>query len=574
MAIQLQKTLRKFPPCRAACPAHVNVQAYVALIQKGLFKEAVEVIRRDMPFPAICGRVCFSPCEDACARVNVDQAVAIRGLKRIVADIEREMGKVTAKPVPKKYGEKVAVIGAGPAGLTAAYELAKLGYPVTVFERMPEPGGMMRYCIPEFRLEKFVVANEIAYIQETGVEIKTGVEFGRDITIQSLKEDGYKAIFIAIGTQLGSKLNIPGEDLEGVINAVDFLRAVNSGKPIKVGKRVAVVGGGNTAIDAARTAKKLGAREVIVLYRRSREEMPAHPYEVELAERDGIIFYFLVAPTRIIGENGKVKAIECVRMRLGEPDSTGRRRPIPISFSEHQYEVEMVIPAIGQIAETNLLPREILIERNGDLQVNYDPVTLATNIPGVFVGGDLATGPASIIEAVAAGKRAAESIHLYLRGMDMLRDRESQITEVTWVKNWNLLEKKDRRYYPPVEKPHMSFEEAIEYLEQLKGRARFEAFRCLECGPCAECLANLDLCEGDKAVVNEGKCVGCNVCAVVCPFGAIKKNSRRVAQVDEDLCKGCGICASRCPERAIEMKKLTDDEILKVVVKSLMEAAE
>ncbi|MEM1785536.1 MAG: 4Fe-4S binding protein, partial [Candidatus Bathyarchaeia archaeon] len=230
--------------------------------------------------------------------------------------------------------------------------------------------------------------------------------------------------------------------------------------------------------------------------------------------------------------------------------------------------------AIGQIAETNLLPREILIERNGDLQVNYDPVTLATNIPGVFVGGDLATGPASIIEAVAAGKRAAESIHLYLRGMDMLRDRESQITEVTWVKNWNLLEKKDRRYYPPVEKPHMSFEEAIEYLEQLKGRARFEAFRCLECGPCAECLANLDLCEGDKAVVNEGKCVGCNVCAVVCPFGAIKKNSRRVAQVDEDLCKGCGICASRCPERAIEMKKLTDDEILKVVVKSLMEAAE
>lgn len=574
MAVQLQKTLRKFPPCRAACPAHVNVQAYVALIQKGLFKEAVEVIRRDMPFPAICGRVCFSPCEDACARVNVDQAVAIRGLKRLVADIERELGKVTAKPIPKRYSEKVAIIGAGPAGLTAAYELAKLGYPVTVFERMPEPGGMMRYCIPEFRLEKFVVANEIAYIQETGVEIKTGVEFGRDITIQSLKEEGYKAIFIAIGTQLGSKLNIPGEDLEGVINAVDFLRAVNSGKSIKVGKRVAVVGGGNTAIDAARTAKKLGSREVIVLYRRSREEMPAHHYEVELAERDGIIFYFLVAPTRIIGENGKVKAIECVRMRLGEPDSTGRRRPIPISFSEHQYEVEMVIPAIGQVAEVNLLPREILIEKNGDLQVYYDPVTLATNVPGVFVGGDLATGPASIIEAVAAGKRAAESIHLYLRGMDMLRDREVPITEVTWVKNWNSIDKKDRRYYPPVEKPHMSLEEAIEYLEQLKGRARFEAFRCLECGPCAECLASLDLCEGDKAVVNESKCVGCNVCAVVCPFGAIRKNLRRVAQVDEDLCKGCGICASRCPERAIEMKKLTNDEILKAVVESLREAAE
>ncbi|MEM3770414.1 MAG: FAD-dependent oxidoreductase, partial [Candidatus Bathyarchaeia archaeon] len=209
--------VRKLPPCRAACPAHVNVQAYVALIQRGKFKEAVEVIRRDLPFPAICGRVCFSPCEDACARVNLDQAVAVRALKRLVADIEREQGRVVAEPVPKKYSEKIAIIGAGPAGLTAAYELAKLGYPVTVFERMAEPGGMMRYCIPDFRLEKFVVANEIAYIKDVGVEIKTGVEFGKDITIENLKKDGYKAIFFAIGTQLGMKLNVPGEDLEGVI---------------------------------------------------------------------------------------------------------------------------------------------------------------------------------------------------------------------------------------------------------------------------------------------------------------------------------------------------------------------
>jgi len=566
-----EKTLqiRKLPPCRAACPAHVNVQAYVALIQRGKFKEAVEVIRKDLPFPAICGRVCFSPCEDACARVNLDQAVAIRALKRLVADIEREQGRVIAQPVPKKYSEKVAIIGAGPAGLTAAYELAKLGYPVTVFERMDEPGGMMRYCIPDFRLEKFVVANEIAYIKDLGVEIKTGVEFGRDITLESLKNEGHKAIFIAIGTQVGMKLNVPGEDLEGVINAVDFLRAIALGKKIVIGEKVAVIGGGNTAIDAARTAKKHGAKEVMILYRRSREEMPALPHEVELAEKDGIKFYFLVTPKQIIGENGKVKAVECLRMRLGEPDKSGRRRPIPIAFSEHQYEVDMVIPALGQVVETSVLPPELLSKEKRGPPLQVDPLTLETNIPGVFAGGDVATGPASIIEAVAAGKRAAVSIHRYLRGEDLRKDREEAIEETTWVKDWRLLEKKERRYESPIEKPHLSFEEARAYLEKLKRQARFEAFRCLGCGPCAECLASMDLCEGDKAVVDEGKCVGCNVCVVVCPVGAIKKNEKGVAQVNEDVCKGCGLCAARCPEQAISMKKLSNEQILDMVLTAL-----
>lgn len=561
--------IRKLPPCRAACPAHVNVQAYVALIQKGEFEEAVEVIRKDLPFPAICGRVCFSPCEDACARVNLDQAVAVRSLKRLVADIEHEQGRVIAEPVPKKYSEKVAIIGAGPAGLAAAYELAKLGYPVTVFERMAEPGGMMRYCIPDFRLEKFVVANEISYIKDLGVEIKTGVEFGKDITLESLKKDGYKAVFIAIGTQLGVKLYIPGEDLDGVMNAVDFLRAIAIGEKITVGERVAVIGGGNTAIDAARMAKRLGAREVMILYRRSRGEMPALPHEVELAERDGIKFYFLVAPKRIIGENGRVKAVECLRMRLGEPDENGRRRPIPIAFSEHQYEVDMVIPALGQMVETSVLPPELISKEKQGPLLQVDPLTLETNIPGVFAGGDVVTGPASIIEAVGAGKRAAVSIHRYLRGEDLRKDRDEKIEETTWVKDWRLLEKKERRYDAPIEKPHLSFEEAREYLERLKRHARFEAFRCLSCGPCAECLASMDLCEGDKAVVDEGKCVGCNVCASVCPVGAIKKNEKGVAQVNEDLCKGCGLCAARCPERAISMKKLSDEQVLTMVLTAL-----
>ncbi|MGB9740313.1 MAG: FAD-dependent oxidoreductase [Candidatus Bathyarchaeia archaeon] len=564
-----QTKVKKLPPCRSACPAHVNVQGYVSLIQRGKFREAVEIIRKDMPFPAICGRVCFSPCEDACARTNVDQAVAIRALKRIVADIEREQGRVKPEPIPKKYSEKVAIIGAGPAGLTAAYELAKLGYPVTVFERMAEPGGMMRYCIPNFRLEKFVVTNEIAYIKDLSVEIKTGVEFGKDITLESLRKDGYKAIFLAIGTQKGMKLNVPGEELEGVVNAVDFLRAISLGEPIKVGERVAVIGGGNTAIDAARTAKKLGAKEVIILYRRSREEMPALPHEIAEAERDGVKFYFLVAPKQIIGENGKVKAVECLRMRLGEPDKSGRRKPIPISFSEHQYEVDMVIPALGQVLELSCVPPELLDKEARAPSIKVDFTTMETNVKGVFAGGDMATGPANIIEAVGAGKKAAVSIHLYLRGQDPRIAREEKIEETTWVKNWGYVKKKERRYEPPLEKPHLSFEEAREYLEKLKRQARFEAFRCLGCGPCAECLASMDLCEGDKAVVDEGKCVGCNVCAVVCPVGAIKKNEKGVAQVDEELCKGCGLCAARCPERAITMKKLSNEQILTMVLTAM-----
>jgi NADPH-dependent glutamate synthase beta subunit-like oxidoreductase/Pyruvate/2-oxoacid:ferredoxin oxidoreductase delta subunit len=557
---------RLLPPCRAACPARVNVQGYVSLLQRGKFRDAVEIIRDDMPFPAICGRVCFSPCEDACARTNVDQAVAIRALKKLAADVEREKAQVKSEPIPKKHNEKVAIIGAGPAGLTAAYELAKLGHPVTVFERMAKPGGMMRYCIPDFRLEKFVVANEIEYIEDLGVEIRTGVEFGKDISLESLREDGYKAVFVAIGTQQGMKLNVLGEDAIGVITAVDFLRDIALGKPVDVGARVAVIGGGNSAIDAARTAKRFGAKEAIVLYRRSREEMPALPIEVSEAEKDGVRFYFLVAPKQIINEDGKVKAIECVRMRLGEPDESGRRRPIPISSSEHRYEVDMVIPALGQLAETSCIPKELLDKEARVPLISTDSLTLETKLPGVFAGGDIVSGPASIIEAVGAGKRAAVSIHLYLTGHDLHSGRDENIEETTWVKHWGRIGKKEARYEPLTEKPRLSFEEAADYLERIERNAKFEACRCLGCGPCAECLANTDLCEADKAVVDEPACIGCNVCAVVCPFEAVKKNENGVAQVNQDRCKGCGICAARCPEQAITMKKLTNERVVSLAL--------
>jgi 2-oxoacid:acceptor oxidoreductase delta subunit (pyruvate/2-ketoisovalerate family) len=551
----------KLPPCRAACPAHVNVQGYVSLIQRGKFKEAVELIRKDMPFPAICGRVCFSPCEDACARVNLDQAVAIRALKRIVADIEREQGRVKPAPIPKTRTEKVAVIGAGPAGLAAAYDLAKLGYPVTVFERMPESGGMMFYAIPSFRLEKFVVDNEIAYVKDIGVEIKTGMEFGKDITLESLRNEGYRAVFVSIGTQVSRKMNVPGEDLEGVVHGLKFLRAFSLGQHIDVGERVAVIGGGNSAVDAARTAKRLGAKKVMVLYRRTRNEMPALLHEVEAAEKEGIAFHFLISPKRIIGENGKVKAVECLRMRLGEPDSSGRRRPISISFSEHQYEVDLVIPAIGQIPERSCVSNEFLDEEAKAALIPVDPVTMKTRIPGVFAGGDIVSGQASIIQAVGAGKQAAVSIHRYLTGQDLKAGRE-EAEETTWVKDWETLKKKSRRYEAPTEKTRLSFEEAESFLKETRRKAMFEAFRCIGCGPCSGCLAGIDLCEEDKAVVDESRCTGCNTCAIVCPVGAIEKNEDEIAQVNEDLCKGCGICAAHCPERAVTMNQLTDENIL------------
>jgi len=435
---------------------------------------------------------------------------------------------------------------------------------------MPEPGGMMRYGIPDYRLQKYVVANEIAYIQDLGVEIKVGIEFGTDIRLDTLRKEGYKAIFIANGAQLSRKLRIPGEDLEGVFHAVEFLRHISLGKTVDVDEKVAVIGGGNSAIDAAWTSLRLGAKEVKILYRRSRNEMPALPHEIEAAKEKGVKFHFLVAPKQIIDEGDRVKLVECLRMELGEPDASGRRRPVPVQGSEHTYEVDTVIVAIGQLTETACLPSTLLDERARTIPV--DPLTLETKIPGVFAGGDITTGPASIIEAISAGKRATVSIYRYLNGEDLRIGRENEIEETTWVKDWEEITKKPERYTAPhidIGRQKVSFEEADEVLAKTKEVAMFEARRCLECGPCSECLGSEELCEADKAVVDETLCTGCNVCVVVCPYGAIKKNELGVAQVDEDLCKGCGTCSASCPDRAITMQRSTVVQIVTNVVAAL-----
>jgi NADPH-dependent glutamate synthase beta subunit-like oxidoreductase/Pyruvate/2-oxoacid:ferredoxin oxidoreductase delta subunit len=412
---------RKFPPCRSACPAHVNVQAYVSLIQKGKYQEAVDIIRSDMPFPAICGRVCFSPCEKACVRNNVDQPLAVHALKKFVADFEMLQG--TAKPtqIPKTHSEQIAVIGAGPAGLTAAYELTKQGYPVTVFERMPETGGKMRYTIPESRLEKIIVENEATYIKNLGVKIETGVALGKDITLDGLFEKGYKAVFLAIGTQ----------------------------------KEMDLTGSG--------------------------------------------------VPEALQGEKARMPTI---------------------------------------ITE---------------------PLTLETTIKGVFAGGDVATGPSSIILSVAQGKRAAVSINLFLSGADMRSGREESFEKTTWAKD-KAVKKKERRLSPGSVQVSGSLDGLRDYIVEAEKEAKFEAYRCLGCGPCAECLGTTDLCEGDKAMVDEARCIGCNVCAVVCPFGAASKDENNIAQVAGELCKGCGLCAARCPVKAITMKKLNGDRIISLAL--------
>jgi len=397
--------------CYKRCPQRLNLPEIFLLARNiaaergylSKFSEGLQLIGKEMPFAGVCGLVCFG---------KVDDPKAAELLEQYVAEYEKEREKTI--PAFKKRREKVAIIGSGPAGLTAAYELAMMRYQVTVFEALPKSGGMLRIGIPEFRLPREVLDAEIKHIENLGVNIKTNVLFGKDITIDSLFKDGYKAIFIAIGAQKSRKLRIKGEQLKGVVHAIDLLREVNMGKKVELGDKIAVIGGGNVAIDAARTVLRLGAKEVTILYRRSREEMPANSWEVREAEREGVKIQFLVAPKRILSKDAKLVAIECIRMELGEPDEGGRRRPIPVEGSEFTVELDTMILAIGESPDYSLLPKAIKITEQKTILVH--PLTLETSISGVFAGGDVATGPATVIEAIVAGKKAAHSINDYLTG--------------------------------------------------------------------------------------------------------------------------------------------------------------
>ena len=405
-------------PCKAECPAHIPVQGYIKLASLGRYTEALELIKKENPFPAVCGRICNKRCEDACTRGSIDDPIAIDDIKKFIAEKDLE---ASTRFVPKMlnqigrpYPEKIAVIGAGPAGLSCAYYLAVKGYPVTVFEKESVPGGMLTLGIPSFRLEKNVVNAEIDVLKELGVEFRFGVEVGKNMTLDALRADGYKAIYLAVGASKGTPAGCPGDDLKGVFTGVEFLRAVNLGKRPTIGKQVAVIGGGNVAIDVARAAVRRGA-DVTLLYRRSREEMPAADEEVAEAEAEGVKFRFLSAPVEILGEKGKATAIKVETMTLGEPDEKGRRRPIEVPGSEFEMACDSVIMALG--TSPNPLLRkatpDLEYSDRGGIVVKDDTVT--TMKDGVFAGGDAVTGAATVIKAMGAGKKAAAAIDAYIK---------------------------------------------------------------------------------------------------------------------------------------------------------------
>ena len=406
-------------PCKAGCPAHISIPGFIAAIAQGKCADGLKLIKKEMPFPGICGRVCPHPCEAKCSRGVTDEPVAIMYLKRFLADLDLTCQSPFVQKIKGKKEDGVAIIGSGPAGLTAAHYLAIEGYPVTVFEKLPLAGGMMAVGIPEYRLPRNILQAEINAILDLGVELKLNCHIGKDIQFNDLQKK-FKAIFISVGCHRPLKLHVPGEDdLEGVIDAITFLREINMGKPVELGGKLLVIGGGNAAIDCARMALRLGCEEVSILYRRTQEEMPAYPQEVEEALEEGIEIQFLTTPVRIIGVNGRVTRVECTRMRLGEPDASGRRRPLPLKGSEFSLEADVVVTAIGQTPDLGFLSENLGMALSRKNLIEVDPRTAATNLSGVFAGGDVASGPRTVVEAVAYGKRAAKSIELYLRGEDI-----------------------------------------------------------------------------------------------------------------------------------------------------------
>jgi len=475
-------------PCQHTCPVGINIPQYVVHIAAGEYLEAIDTIRERNPFPAICGRICHHPCEGRCRRGELDESVAIRTLKRFVADwyFDHVSELPKPEPFPQTHSQKVAVVGAGPCGLSGAYFLAQMGYPVTVFEALPIGGGMLSVAIPDFRLPREVIEEEIDYIAKRGVEIRYNTPINVNFTIEDLKKGGFEAVFIAGGAQRSQRIGIPGEleDLEGFYYGLRFLRDVKVGKPVRIGRRVAVIGGGNVALDAARSALRLGADEVSILYRRSWEEMPVTEVEYDEALAEGIQVNFLVSPTRIVSENWKVAGLQCIHMSLGEPDASGRRRPVPIPGSEFFADVDTVIAAVGQAPDLSFLPPDSALERTRWERLAVDDNRLATNVPGVFAGGDFVTGPAMVIEAIAAGRRGAIAIDKYLKGdtsrVEIYDLKPSVIEEVISreEETWEPQFRPEIAQLPAEERKHSFKETELGFSEE---KARQEAKRCLRC---------------------------------------------------------------------------------------------
>ena len=469
------------PPCEVACPAGVDAASYIVLISQGRFTEALEVLRRTMPFAGVCGRVCTHPCEAACERAKVDEPVAIRWLKRFMADYELRKGRQKATPVEKTKEDKVAIVGSGPAGLACAYDLVREGYPVTVFESSHKSGGLLRYAIPEYRLPNGILDNEISYIEELGVEIKT------DTPVENLKDifsQGYKAVFLGVGVGKSLEMDIDGEDAEAVIYALDFLTQVNSGMRVGLGARVIVIGGGSTAIDSARVSRRLGAREVHVVCLESRDltckdGMLAEDWEIEEAEEEGVIIHPCLGPRRLLSKDGRLTGIEtitCTSVR----EEDGTFAPKYCEDPAPTIEGDTVIVAIGQKADVTAFGET---EKGSEGTIRTDEVTLGTNVSGVFAGGDVVSGPADVITAIAAGKEAALSIDRYLRGLDLTEGRPATAKRMAEVSKGSVI--KRNRLSMPVLEPRERVGSFAEVTLGLDERAAIEEARyCFSCGVC------------------------------------------------------------------------------------------
>ncbi len=489
-------------PCSNSCPAGVKAHGYVSLVRSGKYDEAFHLHMEDAPLPGSLSRACYAPCEGECTRGKLEGAVSIRGIKRFMVDRYYK-----AHPEPE-YGppetaldKRVAVVGSGPAGLSAAYHLARKGYRVKIFERAAEPGGMLRSAIPAYRLPKDIVDRDIRNITALGVQIETNAEIS---SVESLKERGYDAVFLATGTYKTWKMSIPGEDTEGVMDCMGFLSQANSGSMTDLsGKTVIVIGGGNSAIDPARLALRMKAGKVIILYRRTRNEMPAHEWEIQAAIDEGAELKILQAPKRFISEDGRLTKVEVLTMKLGEPDDSGRRRPVPVEGSEHTVNADLVVLAIGLRPGTESFTGELEVNRDETFKVN--PETLETPTSSVFAGGDAVTGPASIVEAIGQGKRAAFYINRYLRGESL--EGITFDSRLPAAEKDEVISRGRISHREPVIVKELSPQERVATSAEVEAcmteeEARYSANRCLDCGECSECGECLKACPADAIHLN------------------------------------------------------------------------
>jgi heterodisulfide reductase subunit A len=485
-------------PCVVTCPAGINVQGYVQLIGQGKYKEAIQLIMERLPLPGVLGRVCPHPCENECRRAEIDTPIAIRDLKRFAAD-QVDLDELPLPEIEDRP-EKVAVVGSGPAGLTVAYYSRLKGFQVTIFEALDELGGMLRVGIPDYRLPPNILDKEISHILRLGVETHTGVRFGTDFTLHDLKEEGFSAVFLGIGAHESMNLKITGEqDTAGVIDAVRFLREINLGEKSLPGKKAVVIGGGNVAIDTARVTKRLGAESVTVVYRRSEKEMPAYAEEIAGAKEEGIDFLFLTAPNRILSQKGKVTGFECLKTKLGPADDSGRRRPLPVQGSEFLIDCDVVIPAIGQRIDKSWLDQKPDLQLTTWDTIQVSPHTMQTTIPHVFAAGDAVTGPASVIEAVAAGHKAVEAIQRFIDKEELSRYAEEVAGQEPPGRSWQEIPQ-DVAPQARVTSRHRDIRERTGSFAEVdlnfsEAEAQKESQRCLNCGNCSECMECVRVCE-------------------------------------------------------------------------------